>query len=102
MRIIDFKVQKTTNSFNLEGRVRLKVLLTLTFVVFALVFSQLVYANNLATDGEKLGKIQDEIKALEEENTYLKVEIAKESSFQTLSKKAKDLGFDKKANVVLP
>lgn len=102
MRIRDFKVQKNTNSFNLEGRVRLKVLLTLAFVVFALVFSQLVYANNLATGGERLGKIQDEIKTLEEENTQLKTTIAKESSFQTLTKKAKDMGFERKAVVVLP
>ncbi len=65
------------------------------FLLVGLVFTQLVFANNLATGGEKLSQVQDEISTLERENMSLKTEIAKASALTKLSEKAKQSGFIK-------
>jgi cell division protein FtsL len=92
--VSDFKIKKK-KSFNLIGKIKVQVLLTFACLVVSLFLVQLVFANSLATDGEKLAKIDQEIQKLNEENTTLKVEIARESSLVTLSQKAKDIGFKK-------
>lgn len=96
----DFKVEKTQN-LNLGGKIHVKVLAAITFVVTFLIFAQLVFANNLAVDGQKLSQIEEEIKKLEAENTTLNVEIAKSSSFASLSKRAADLGFAKPSKITV-
>jgi len=92
--VSDFKIKKKRN-FNLIGRIKVQVLLASAILVISLFFVQLVFANSLATDGEKLAQIDQEIQKLEAENTTLKVKIAQESSLVTLSQKAKDAGFQK-------
>lgn len=56
---------------------------------------QVVLSNQLATAGEKLTRIDEEIKALEEENELLKKEIAVSSSLNTISEKAEKIGLIK-------
>ena len=92
--VSDYKIKKK-RSFNLIGKIKVQVLLTFACLVVSLFFVQLVFANSLATDGEKLAQIEQEIQKLNEKNTSLKVEIARESSLVTLSQKAKDTGFKK-------
>jgi len=92
--VSDFKIKKK-RSFNLIGRIKVQVLLASAILVISLFFVQLVFANSLATDGEKLAQIEQEIDKLQEENTTLKVKIAQESSLTTLSQKAKNIGFQK-------
>lgn len=99
--VSDFKIKKKEN-FNLIGKIKVKVLVITGLLVGTLFFAQLVFANNLATDGEKLAKIHEEIKRLDAENTTLKVEIAKESSLVTLSQKAQNLGFLNPSKVITP
>ena len=62
----------------------------------------LVFANGLATDGQKIAKVEEEIQNLESENTILRVEIAKKSSLVSLSKKAAEDGFKKPSLVITP
>ncbi len=83
------------------GSVKLKMLMLLGFILAGLFFTQLVFANNLATDGEKLSQVQQNIKRLERENITLKAQIAQESSFANLSKKAVELGFKKPQKVTV-
>lgn len=100
--IRDFKVVKKQPEYNLIGKIRVRLLVVLATFVFGLFFAQLVFANNLATDGQKLGEIQKQIENLNAQNMTLKVQIAQVSSFQTLSKKAQDLGFvDPKDPIIL-
>ena len=68
-------------------------MVVLTVLVCSLFFAQLVFANNLATDGQKLGQIQAQIANLKDQNMTLRVQIAQTSSFQTLAKKAAEMGF---------
>lgn len=91
----DFKVKKERNFSLFGGKIRLRVLVAVFILVIALVFAQLVFANNLAVDGQKLSEIDDEIKNLEAQNTTLRVEIAKTSSLTSLGKRAHELGFIK-------
>ena len=99
--VSDFKIKKKEN-FNLIGKIKVKVLVIISLLVSASFFAQLVLANNLATDGEKLAKIHEEIKRLDAENTTLKVEIAQESSLNAISQKAQSLGFLNPAKVITP
>jgi len=99
--VSDFKIKKKKN-FNLIGKVKVKVLVIIGILVMASFFAQLVFANNLATDGQKLAQIQKEIKSFETENTTLKVNIAKESSLISLSQKAQELNFSKPSEVITP
>lgn len=101
-KIIDFGEYNNTNSdFNLSGKIKLKVMVFLALFVGLLFFSQLVFANNLATDGQKLSEVESEIKKLERENVDLVTKIASESSLSTLSKKAQKSGFIRPANVIV-
>ena len=67
-----------------------------------LFFTQLVFANGLATDGQKIAQVEEEIQNLESENTILRVEIARKSSLVSLSKKAAEDGFKKPSLVITP
>ncbi len=89
----DFRVAKKQPNYNLIGKIRVRILVVLATLVFSLFFAQLVFANNLATDGQKLAGIQKQIADLKDQNMTLKVQIAQASSFQTLSQKAADMGF---------
>lgn len=89
----DFRAVKKQPSYNLIGKVRVRILVVLTTLVFSLIFAQLVFANNLATDGQKLAEVQKQIADLKDQNMTLKVQIAQASSFQVLAKKASDMGF---------
>lgn len=102
LSVADFNKQtKRSDNYNLTGKIKVKLLVVLTGAVTALFFVQLVFANNLATDGQRLSEIETEIQRLEAENTTLMVKIAQESSLINLSKKAKDLGFAKPENLIL-
>ena len=63
-------------------------------------FTQLVFASNLAVDGQKLSQFDEEIRQLEAENTNLRVKIAQESSFTNLYQKAQRLGFQNPSEVI--
>ncbi len=99
--VSDFRVVKKEQNYNFIGRIRVRVLVVLTVLVVGLFFTQLVFANSLATDGQKLSKIQSEILSLQAQNMTLKVQIAEASSFQTLSKKATELGFVKPEKLIV-
>lgn len=92
------KVKKT--GFGIPGTVKIKLLFLVGILITGLFFTQLVFANNLATDGQKLSEVQQEIKRLERENMTLKADIAGESSLNTLSIKADILGFKKPSKVI--
>ena len=102
MIITDFKIKKEHSNFNLIGKIKVKVLVTATVLATTLIFAQLVFANNLATDGHKLSNVSDQITRLERENTTLKAQIAQASSLVSLSKKAQELGFEKPTKVITP
>lgn len=94
--ISDYKHKNIVREqFNFAGKVTVKLLVVISILVGSLFVSQLVFANNLATDGQKLSNVDVEIQKLEAENTTLKVQIASVSSFVNLSKKAQELGFAK-------
>ncbi len=85
----------------LTGSVRLKVVFLSLFLLVGLVFTQLVFANSLATDGEKLARVQKEIKRLERENISLKAEIAHNSALTNLAQSAKNSGFTKPKTITI-
>ncbi|MBI2594619.1 hypothetical protein HYW39_02925 [Candidatus Curtissbacteria bacterium] len=97
----DFRAAKKED-YNLIGRIKVKVLVTVGLVAAALFMGQLIFANKLATDGQKLAEIEAEIRHLEQNNNILKTEIAKESSFVTISRKAYELGFGKPSKIITP
>lgn len=92
------KVGKPGSS--IPGTIKIKLLFLVGILITGLFFTQLVFANNLATDGQKLSEVQQGIKRLERENMTLKADIAGESSLNTLSKKADILGFKKPSKVI--
>lgn len=104
MKIRDFKytAKKETSELNLRGKIRLKVLVVFSLMSFGMIFAQLVFANNLATDGQKLSDVYVQIEKLEDENTKIKVEITKNSSLVNLSKEADQTGFKKPEKVITP
>lgn len=93
---------KKKNDFNLMGKIRLKVLVVSSLLITALLATQLVFANNLATDGQKQSEVEEEIQKLAAENTSLKIQIAKEASLSNLAKKAIELGFSKPFQIITP
>src|SRR5437870_4205530 len=95
----DFKIEKKQD-FNLIGKVKVKILVVVALAVVVLFSAQLVFANKLATDGEKLAEIEDQIQSIEGQNTTLKVQIAQETSLVKMTQKAKDLGFEKPSQVI--
>lgn len=84
------------------GKVRIKFLLILAVVLFSLFSTQMVFASNLATDGEKLVEIETAIQEQERANLQLKTKIAKISSLSYLSGEAQRLGFGKPSKVITP
>ncbi|KKR88093.1 MAG: hypothetical protein UU34_C0001G0090 [Candidatus Curtissbacteria bacterium GW2011_GWA1_41_11] len=103
IKINDYKFKNSRDeSFNLVGKVKVKLLIVLAFVVIASFFTQLVFAGNLAIGGQKLSEVENEIKRLEAENTTLKVEIAKEAALSNLAADAQKLGFEKPKQVIIP
>lgn len=101
LTVSDFKYQKK-RSYDLIGKIRVKVLVVAAIALVVLFFAQLVLAANLATDGQKLAAIGQEIRRLEAENTTLVTEIAQLSSLTNLSQKAASLGFVKPTKVITP
>ena len=99
--VSDFKIQKK-NNFNLVGKIKVKVIVFIGSLVAFSFFAQLVFANNIATDGQRLSKIQQEINKLEAENTTMRMRIAQESSLATLSQKAQKLNFSRPTKIVTP
>lgn len=94
--ISDYKHKNINrDQFNFAGKITVKLLVVVSLLVASLFVSQLVFANNLATDGQRLSTVDLEIQKLEAENTTLKVQIANASSFVSLTKKAQELGFIK-------
>lgn len=102
LSVSDFKTKKENSSFNLIGKIRVKILVAVAVTTIALIFVQLIFANNLATDGHKLSSVNDEIARLERENTTLKVQIAEASALTSLSEKTQELGFEKPTKVIIP
>ncbi len=95
-------IYKKENNKNLkQGSIKVKIIFIFVFLLTGLVFTQLVFANNLATDGQKLSQYQDEIRQLENENITLRAEIAQKSSLVNLSKKAVELGFKKPSKLTI-
>jgi len=102
-KLTDFKNKTNKNgNYNLVGKVKVKLLMILAFVVIASFFTQLVFAGNLAVGGQKLSEVENEIEKLEAENTTLKVEIAKEAALSNLAADAQKLGFEKPKEVIIP
>lgn len=87
-------------SFSKLGTIKIKLLFFIGILITGLFFTQLVFANNLATDGQKLSDVQREMRRLERDNMTLKVAIASESSLTNLTKKADFLGFKKPSKVI--
>src|SRR3989338_2122304 len=102
-KLTDFKNKTNKNgNYNLVGKVKVKLLMILAFVVIASFFTKLVFAGNLAVGGQKLSEVENEIEKLEAENTTLKVEIAKEAALSNLAADAQKLGFEKPKEVIIP
>ena len=59
------------------GGVKVKLMVVISAVASLLFFTQLVFANGLATDGQKIAQVEEEIQKLESENTILRVEFPK-------------------------
>ena len=98
----DFSVIKKEKSNLNLGKIKVGLLVTFTIIAIALILTQLVFANNLATDGERLAQIEADIERLAAENTTLKVKISEEASLASLSKKAQGAGFTKPSKVIIP
>lgn len=75
-------IDKTVRIFKIVG-----------FVLIILAIIQVVISNRLVTAGQRLTQIDKEIKRIEEENEYLKKEIASFSSLTTIAKEAEKAGF---------
>lgn len=88
--------------WNTIGKIKIRVLLTFSLFLVALFATQLVFAANLSTDGQKLAKVQESITKYESENADLKAQIARQSSLTNLSQKAKELGFTASPKIITP
>ena len=99
--VSDFK-NRNKHEKKPTGGVKVKLMVVISAAASLLFFTQLVFANGLATDGQKIGQVEEEIQKLESENTILRVEIAKKSSLVSLSKRAAEDGFKKPYLVITP
>ncbi|GEM_PF-2816581 len=88
--------------WNTIGKIKIRVLVTFSLFLLALFATQLVFAANLATDGQKLAKVQEAITKYESENADLRAQIARQSSLTNLSQKAKTLGFTASPKIITP
>lgn len=102
MTISDFGPKQERVTFNLVGKVKLQVVIFLSIIAGLLIFTQLIFAANLATDGKNLSQTEAEIKKYQSENAQLKIEIAKVSSLTNLAQKGENLGFKKPQKVIIP
>jgi len=101
-RVQNTQQQNTQIETNLLGRVKVKVLVVFTLIFFSLVGAQLVFANNLATDGPKISDVYSQIDQLQAQNTQLEMQIAQNSSLATLQKEAQSQGFVQPTKVITP
>lgn len=100
-KLTDFKGKTRKSQIaSLAGKIKVKLVLFFAILVAFLIFVQLVFAGNLAVDGQKLAEVDEQIKKLEAENTTLRLEIAKETSLAVLSQKAYRLGFNKPEKLI--
>lgn len=99
--VSDFKLKRKSNNYNHIGKIRIKLVVVFAVVVATLFGAQLVFASNLAIDGQKISEVDNQISQLEAQNTMLKVEIANESSLVSLTKKAEDAGYKTPNNVII-
>lgn len=99
--VSDFKKRQNQEKKH-TGGVKVKLMIMISSAAMLLFFTQLVFANGLATDGQMLAEVDEEIQNLESENTILRVEIAKKSSLFALTKKASDEGYKKPTLVFSP
>lgn len=97
----DYKHKNNSKNVLSRGTIKVKVIFVFVFLLSSLVFTQLVFANNLATGGQKLSSVQKQIRLLEDQNTTLKTEIAKASSLTNLYTKANALGFKKPSKLTI-
>ena len=99
--VSDFKNRQNQDKKHIGG-VKVNLMVVISAAATLSFFTQLVFANGLATDGQRLAEVDEEIQKFESENTILRVEIAKTSSLVTLSEKASDEGYKKPALVITP
>lgn len=101
-KLKDFKnqIKNIKTGSNLVGKIKVRVLVSLTLVIGVLAVGQLIFASNLAVHGQKIAEIDNTISELEARNTTLKVEIAKTSSLFILSQKADSLGFSEPSEII--
>lgn len=95
-------VQNNPFSFGSIGKIKLRLLVTFSIFLIGLFLTQLVFAANLSTDGQRLAKAQEAIAKYESENAGLKAQIARESSLSNLSQKARALGFSASPKIINP
>ncbi len=100
-KLTDFKTKSIkSQKISLSGKIKVKLVLFFAISATFLIFAQLIFAGNLAVNGQKLADIEEQIKVLEAENTTLKVEIAKETSLVNLSQEAQKMGYQKPEKIV--
>lgn len=102
MKLRDYKSYSVRSDFSLMGRVKIQFLVVAALILGSLFITQLIFATSLATDGEKLVGVENNIAQLEQQNANLKVKIAQKSSLAILSQKAQELGFKKPSQVITP
>jgi len=90
------------STWNSLGKIKIRLLITFSFLLITLFATQLVFATNLATDGEKLAQMEREIQTKQSENANLKTEIARQSSLTSLQERAKTLGFSSNPKIINP
>ncbi|MDO8487580.1 MAG: hypothetical protein Q7S45_04750 [Candidatus Curtissbacteria bacterium] len=84
------------------GKIKLRVLITFSILLTCLFLTQLVFAANLSTDGQKLAIAQEAIAKYESENADIRAQIARQSSLTNLSQKAEALGFSANPKIINP
>ena len=97
----NYKIEKKDN-LKFFGIIKLKVLVVFAMLLSLLLISQLVFASNLTSDGQKMQEIARQLDRLETENQILKTEIARVSSLSQLSQEAEKLGLSKPAKLLTP
>lgn len=84
------------------GKVKIRLLIVSSLALSVLFATQLVFAANLSTDGQKLTKVEESKERYESENADLKAQIARESSLTNLSQKSGQLGFTASPKIITP
>lgn len=97
----NYKIEKKENP-KFFGKVKLRILVVFAVSLSLLLISQLVFASNLTSDGQRMQEFAKELDQLETENQVLKAEIAKVSSLSQLSQRAEELGLRKPAKLLTP